>query len=280
MKNLAKILMIALVFTACEDEIDLDVPEGPVKMVVDGSITNLDSLQRIRLTTTSSYFDPNPTPALSGAEVVVTTDKMDSIIFYEVGISGNYEAIYEITDTSLIYTLHISAPNGKKYQSYEEILNRVPPIDSLVQSDEKAKPQGPGEEEEAYFAMLNTHEPKGTGDYYRWIVFIDGEQSTDPFDLMITDDRMVDGNDILNWDIVYNLLPEDTLTVHQTSISQRAYNYWGLIFAQITKFGGPFDTPPAPIEGNIFNVNDPDDTVLGFFGVSNVESATIIIVEK
>jgi len=282
MKNVFKILLIAFVLTACEDKIDLEVPDGPTKLVVDGIITNRDSLQRIKLTTTASYFGANPTPALSGARVMVTTNKSDTIYFNEIEAnSGHYDAIYQITDTNLIYTLHITAPDGKKYQSFTEVLNRVPPIDTLIQSDEAIISHRPdGSDEPTYFALLTTYEPRGKGDFYRWIIFINGVQSTKPFDLIITDDLLVDGNDIVDWDIVYDLLPGDKLEIHQMSISQRAFAYWNLVFSQITNFGGPFDTPPAPIEGNVFNVNDPDEKVLGFFGVSKVEKASILIVEK
>jgi len=281
MKKLIKILFILVVFTSCEDKIELDVPIGPTKIVVDGSISNLDDIQRIRLTTTAPYFDAAPTPALSGADVIVTTNKKDTIHFIEnVPKSGNYDATYKIEDTTLIYTLHITTPAGNKFQSYQEVLNRVTPIDTLYQSEERKKARGPEEDEVGYFALMSLKELKGLGDYYRWITFINGIQSTDPFDLRISDDRLVDGNEIIDWDIVYQLFPGDTLEIHQMSISQREFSYWSLVFTQITNFGGPFDTPPAPIKGNIFNVNDPNETVLGYFGVNNVRTASIIIVEK
>ncbi len=280
MKKIINILLVALIFTSCEDIIELDVPEGPTKLVVDALLTNGDSIQRIHLTTTAPYFDANPTPRLSGAIVFVTTSKGDSIYFTENGDPGTYEANYRVEDSTITYTLNIISPDGREYRSFSESLNRVPPIDVFEQSDERAAPPGPNEGEIGYIGLLTTTEPAGPGDFYRWVTFVNGEQRRDPFDLIINDDRLVDGNEIREWDIVYDLFPGDTCEIWQMSISERAFNYWSLVFDQITNFGGPFDTPPAPIEGNVYNVNDPDEKVLGFFGVSKVSIASFITVEK
>lgn len=43
----------------------------------------------------------------------------------------------------------------------------------------------------------------------------------------------------------------------------------------VNNTGSVFDTPPAPIRGNIQNVNDPDEVVLGNFEVANVKLTRI-----
>lgn len=280
MNKLLYISLLTLIFLSCEDKIDLDVPNGEAKLVVDGKMTNGDSLQTVTLSSTSPYFETSRTPRVSGAEVYVMTSDDERIDFVEnQSRPGDYECFYGMNDTGLTFILNIITPDGIQYQSFPEKLNRVPPIDSIYQSDETRVSPGP-DGIEGYYAMIDTKEPKGRGDYYRWIIFLNGEQSISPFDLIIQDDRLVDGNEIREWDIEDELQPGDFLEIHQTSISQRAFSYWSLVFQQLTNFGSPFDTPPAPIEGNIFNVNDPDETVLGFFGVSKVEKAYLNIVIK
>ena len=280
MKWLIVILSIFSVLTACEDKIELDVPEGSKKLVVDGILNNGDSLQRITLSNTSPYFSSTITPRVSNAIVFVTSNAGDTINFTENSLSpGDYETVYKLVDSTLNFNLNVILPDGNVYRSYEEKMHRVPKIDSLHQSDEKSPQQGDFREE-GYIGYLNTKEPAGRGDYYRWVLFVNGQMLNDPFNLIVTDDRLVDGNVIRNWDLAYELQVGDYLEIHQMSISERAYNYWTLIFDQITNFGGPFSTPPAPVEGNIYNVNDKNETVLGFFGVSKVEKAGLLIVQK
>ena len=231
MKKLIYILMFGLVFTSCEEVIELDVPEGPTKLVVDALLNNIDSVQTITLSTTAPYFENSQTPRVSGAVVYVTTSKGDSIEFTEGSTKGNYEALYTITDSTVTYTLNVVTPDGEEYRSFGESLNRVPPIDLFEQSEERESPPGgPSEGEIGYLGLLSTKEPAGPGDYYRWITFVNGEQRRDPFDLIINDDRLVDGNEIREWDIVYDLFPGDTCEIWQMSISQRAFSYWSLIY--------------------------------------------------
>ena len=90
--------------------------------------------------------------------------------------------------------------------------------------------------------------------------------------------RLVDGNPIIGMEHAYELEPGDIVEVWQMSISDRAYNFWNLFFIQTTNFGGPFDTPPAPVEGNVFNPIDANEQVLGFFGVSKISTATVVVV--
>ena len=96
----------------------------------------------------------------------------------------------------------------------------------------------------------------------------------------LVDDTWYDGNLIIDWDIVYETQPDDTVIIEQMSISKRAFNFWTLVQQQLSNFGSPFDTPPASIEGNMYNINDPDETVLGFFGVSNVSKESIVIEDR
>ncbi|WP_194975778.1 DUF4249 domain-containing protein [Aquiflexum lacus] len=58
------------------------------------------------------------------------------------------------------------------------------------------------------------------------------------------------------------------ISVKQLSINREAFEYWERIKIVIENQGSLFDIPPAPINGNIKNVNDPNDKVLGFFEVA------------
>jgi hypothetical protein len=58
-------------------------------------------------------------------------------------------------------------------------------------------------------------------------------------------------------------------TVYQVSLSPEAFDYWRRIKLSINQTGSIFDTPPAPIVGNISD-EETGEMALGYFEVSNV----------
>ncbi len=75
----------------------------------------------------------------------------------------------------------------------------------------------------------------------------------------------------INYSKLYNYYHMD---IYQLSISKEVYDYLKVLNQQITGQGTIFDPTPATIEGNIFNVENSDDKVLGMFyaaGVSTTE---------
>ena len=69
--------------------------------------------------------------------------------------------------------------------------------------------------------------------------------------------------------------------VNQQSITQDAHDYWDKINRVANQTGSIFDAPPAGIPGNIYNINDEKEVVLGYFELSNTDSlrAFVNIVE-
>ena len=65
------------------------------------------------------------------------------------------------------------------------------------------------------------------------------------------------------------------VTVKQLSITREAYTYWEKIKIVINNQGSLFDIPPAPVFGNIFNVEDSEETVLGYFEVAKTKTTRI-----
>ncbi|PSL01463.1 DUF4249 family protein [Cecembia rubra] len=65
------------------------------------------------------------------------------------------------------------------------------------------------------------------------------------------------------------------VTVNQYSINQRTFEYWDRIRIAISNQGGIFDTPPAPVIGNIRNPSNPEERVLGIFEVAKVRKTRV-----
>lgn len=70
-----------------------------------------------------------------------------------------------------------------------------------------------------------------------------------------------------------------SLLVVQHSLSYDAFLYWDKIRAQSGDAGGLFETQPSSSRGNISNINDPDEKVLGYFFASQVQEKRINVSE-
>lgn len=63
----------------------------------------------------------------------------------------------------------------------------------------------------------------------------------------------------------------------QYSVSQEAYRFLRLIKQQADVNGSIFDPPPATIRGNMLNLDDPEEVVLGYFMAAGESSKRIYI---
>ncbi|TAG72057.1 MAG: DUF4249 family protein [Runella slithyformis] len=59
--------------------------------------------------------------------------------------------------------------------------------------------------------------------------------------------------------------------VQQYAVSNEAYQYYLLLRDQTQTTGTLADTPPAPIVGNVRNINDRSEIVVGYFGAAGVK---------
>ncbi|MCM0059226.1 MAG: DUF4249 domain-containing protein [Algoriphagus sp.] len=65
------------------------------------------------------------------------------------------------------------------------------------------------------------------------------------------------------------------VSVRQLSITREAYAYWEKIKIIISNQGSLFDIPPAPVLGNIVNVSNKEEMVLGYFEVAKTKITRI-----
>ena len=96
--KLIYVLTALMVFLniSCTDVIDIDLEEGPVRLVVEGGVELIKEApsghQSIRLTTTAPYFSNQAAPAVKGA-VVKVRDETGRI--YDFKESTTTEGLYE-----------------------------------------------------------------------------------------------------------------------------------------------------------------------------------------
>lgn len=75
----------------------------------------------------------------------------------------------------------------------------------------------------------------------------------------------------------YRYIDKYVMTLKRFSLSQGAYKFYELLLNQLSINGDIFDPPPASISGNIININDVDELVVGYFHASDVAVDTLVI---
>ncbi|MTI30829.1 DUF4249 domain-containing protein, partial [Xanthovirga aplysinae] len=273
-KRFLLLFLFVLMFSACEDVVDLHLPQGESRLVVEGIITNLAPPYQVKLSRMISYDAGDGNPPEVGAEVSITDD-LGNTILLEEKVDGVYETIENSMQGQIgrTYTLHIITDEGEEYESKPELLKEVPAIESINYTYQEAG----GFSEEGYVIDIVTSLQKGDRRFFRWKLYQNDHLFNDPFDINIADDRLVEGKEEIKLDFPFWVFQiGDTAKVEQASLSEAAYDFWFQMREQ-TNGGGPFSTPPAPIQGNIHNVENSNDYALGFFGASAISSEFVII---
>lgn len=267
-------VLSTFMFSSCEDVIDVDIPESEKRLVVDGWLSNVRDFQVIKLKYTGAYFDSTTTPVVTDAIVNIYDDQGNTFNMTEAepGVYNNFF----MPQVGNKYTLEIETPDGEKFISIPEKMEAVPEMEELYY-EYKEKTLF---DEEGYYVFIGFADPKGIMNFYRWKLYLNDELKNKPFDLIISDDALYDGSEV--YDVQYNedpLVPGDKVKIEMYSLTKEAYNYLNIVREQITSGRGLFDAPPAVVRGNIKNVNNPNEVVLGYFGVSEVDTKEILIEE-
>ncbi len=76
------------------------------------------------------------------------------------------------------------------------------------------------------------------------------------------------------------LQSEYSILVEQRAITREAYEYWQQLKTNTENLGTLFDPLPSNVTGNIKCISHPEETVLGYFSISTVDTKRIFIREK
>lgn len=266
------IFLTFFLLTNCEDPIDLEVPDGDIHLVVDGFLTDQSGKKSIHLSQTQNYFDQQTNPPIGGAQITLYEDEMQ-VAEWEEMETGIYGSDFQ-GQTGRTYFIEIEA-NGKFYRSTPELMKPVSEItDIRFKYKEKADIDG----DAGYYVYIDTYEPETKGDFYRWKTYLNGHYQNKAYQLYFATDEFVNGNPILDFEVSYDPIElGDHFRVEQHSISEAAYEFFSGIELVAVEVGSLFDPPPTTVKGNMYNVQDPDEEVLGFFGVSAVSESEIVI---
>lgn len=265
MKNLKTILLVLIFFSlySCEEVVDVTLQESPPRLVVEASILwekeTTGNFQIIRLTTTAPYFEES-TPAAEGAEVSVKSENGALYVFDEqepgVYVNENFDpGLNKSYDLEIIY-------EDEVYTASESLI----PVSSLEYVEQSTGGGFLGEDIElrAYY-----FDPPDVENYYFFRFF------TEDLSIQISEDEFTDGNLTFAYFSNEDLVPEQEVGFEIQGISKRFYEYMFILRSQAgTNGGGPFQTQPTIVRGNIINTTNPDNFAFGYFRLSETDFLT------
>ncbi len=304
MRSIRYIILSSLLMLAgsCVSKFIPEVNEANELLVVEGLITDQPGINSVRLSKSVPLAEVNTIKPLKNCVVTITDD------------AGNAYSLTEKTDgTYVTDSTEFQGVVGRKYQlriklndqtfstgTYESVpmeMKAVPPIDSLYYEKVTLKLRGDGiPMEEGCQIYLDTHDPQGKSKFYRWTfsetwqinlpypteknVCYTSENSTT---IKIKTTASVSVDRVSGYPLHYISNNSDRLEVkysilaRQFSLSEEEFDYWSRLKSVSEETGGLYDIIPASVNGNIYNVYDPYEQVLGFFSVSAVSAKRLFI---
>ena len=267
-------ILTVLLFSNCEKVIEIEVPTIEPKLIIDASFEVLfnESPARanvvVKLKLSTDYFD-DTIPTVSNAVVFLTNTADNTVInFSDVNLNGNFTPIinfipkdateYELT---VIYKNEIYKGNATKVKSTQ--------IDSAIQGDETLFS---GKEIEVKVAF------KDNVDNENYYLF----NFTNNLFLPL-EDRFFNGTNY-NFSFFYQeeeIEVPTNVTVTMSGITKDYFTYFRILQNQSgTSGGGPFQSVPSSLLGNIINTTNEDNFPLGYFHISETDTINLGLVEK
>lgn len=253
------LLLLLVIISGCEEVVNVDLDETEPRLVVDAAIlipkSFLPVSQTIKLTTTTSFYDDEVPPA-SGANVSIRDDNGEIHLFEETE-AGIYSNSTLIPQTGKTYRLEILY-EGETYRAEESFVT-VPELQFIEQKDE-AGFAGENIELRAYY-----QDPQGMDNFYLFR-FLYSELY-----IQIYNDEFTDGNLTFAYFTDEDLTSGDEVLFEIQGISRRFYEYMFILRSQAGSGGGPFQTQPTTVRGNIVNTDNPDNFAFGYFRLSETD---------
>jgi hypothetical protein len=307
------ILMLALMDSSCIKRFDPEIDSKDVnKFVVSGQLTDKGGDQVVSISMSSSINDPKPRP-VKGCTVRIL-DEIGNV--FPMGDSGDGNYHVWIDSSYLVpgaaFKVEIVTSEGIKINSDFDRMYECPPVDSVYYLRRDIPTIDPdvnikgiqfycdlnGESTNSRFYRMEAIE---TWEYHadyplEW--WYDGEiHHVFPPDysrfVCWANNPVMDIYTLSTENLIenkYHLFPVNfadnrssrlvwgySLLINQYALSETAYTYWDELRIISSVDGGLYNKQPLAIKGNLHNISNPDQDVLGFFGVASLKSKRIFV---
>jgi hypothetical protein len=252
---------------------------------------------------------------VSGAQIIIKDKNGNNSMLHET-TAGIYktDSLQFQGEAGNSYVLYIKTPEGNEYESDPCIMYPVKPVDTIYFNKDQEFQNNGSVIQDGIRIFLDS-ENSGDGKYLRWTYnecwkfsipepkkfdYINASNIPEvgqikqvcycyhkSDEIIIHSTESAQTNRIEKEPVLFiasalsdRLLIQYSIEVKQLSLSEKEYNFWQQM-QQINESGGDiFEKQPFSITSNIHNINDPSETVLGYFQVSAVEKKRIFITRE
>lgn len=297
--------LLTVMLTSCVESFDLPVRGADVRfLVVDGFLNTAKGDVMVNVQRASGISEDN-LPAEINAAVMLEDSGNNSVALLEQD-PGTYKVEGLTLDATKQYRLYIRTSEGKEYRS--DFIN-FKPTPAIKEVSWKALSDGTQ-------IMVDTEDATNETRYYRWTFEETWEYraryasycslAVTPDSLVIwprTPEQMIDicyrtqpsalihttttaglSKDRVN-DFELMFLPKGTeklgygysILVKQYAITKETYEYLERLKKTSQDLDGLYAPQPSQVKGNMFNITDPSEVVLGYFTAGEATEKRIFI---
>lgn len=305
MKALRDLYLWSFVLTilACKEPFSPAVKMLPNNLlVVEGMINTGADSTFITLSRATVLEQKNGMLAENGASINIESDVSESYALKELG-KGAYAIGPSNLSQTKKYRLRIKTKDGKTYLS-DFVESKVsPPIDSITW---EAKADG-------LQLYSHTHDEQNKSRYYRWEYTDTWQFNAAFFSTSVTNGKEVVDRDIVKDNIftcwatsksntvmlgtsvrlakdqinksplyfiasdAEKLSVKYSVLVKQQVLTKEGFDFWEKLKKNTEDLGSIFDAQPSEIGGNIHNITDPNEPVIGFISAGTTQQKRIFI---
>ncbi len=300
-----------LSITSCIEHYWPEIDKYDNLVVVDGGINDQPGPYTIKLSL-SSPIDTAIFKPYTNCEVVFLDDEgaIETLIEMEPGIyRTNENGIQGIAGKK--YKLRIHTPDEDIYESdYEQLLSSEK-IDEVYGIIENRQVEGYIHDLEGYQFYVDTELAKSDTNYYLWRLeatyhyqsdftirwIFDGELNwsynpdtlfncwstyfVDDFFTMSTAELQIPKIEAFPLHYVNTqtrqLSVKYSLLVRQYTMNKEAFEFWDALRKQNESQGSLYSSQPYQVRGNVYNINNESEPVLGYFMVAGLDEKRIFV---
>lgn len=308
------ITLLFLMLTSCIKSYEPVIESNDaVKYVVSGQVNRGDTVQHVNVSRTTPVKEPWYFP-IAYCTVKIYDDKGNSYDGIDMR-DGNYEITIPQSEliTGASFKVDIKLPDGTNIVSDFDQITDCPDVDSVyyvLQDVPGSNPKIPAKGLQFYLDLDGENVP---GRNYRIDVTETWEyHSAYPiewyYDGKIHHVYPIDFSRMVCWrtELVKNIFTLTTsnlsknkyimyplhivddyssprlqygysLLIRQYALSDVAFVYWEKVETNSSQEGGLYEKQPLAVKGNMHNLTNPDQEVLGFFGATTVKSKRIFV---
>jgi hypothetical protein len=273
MRYFLSAIAVVILFSSCEETIELDLRQTEPVLVVDALLTNQYTMHYVKLSKTIGYYDKGDNPGIKQASVRVVEN---AGITYDFTYSEDAAAYLSVVPFAAVpgnfYELFVEYEDKQFYAS--DTLQPIGDVEDMKWRINERQKQRPWKEGYYFEVLISAEEPQHRKDFYLFHFYRNDtlQRYDDKTGLFFSDDTAI-GERIDNMAGPVFYSEGDHARFEIMSLTASAYRYYSHLSSLINNDGGMFTGIPANPRSNV----QGNERVMGLFQVSAVAEASIVV---